>query len=136
MLHHLIGKDFRKKGTALPTQLNSLSSPWESQHLNPVQTAQRGLLLAGLQSGKPSECHSHMLTEQTCSYAVIMAIFTNGVTIVEKSETNPSNLIREHRKLVCWQMIQVPLPDERVRKIFLRCAYITEDIKEKIQHRI
>lgn len=26
------------------------------------------------------------LTEQTCSYAVIMAIFTNGVTIVEKSD--------------------------------------------------
>lgn len=119
MLHHLIGKRFRKKATALPAQPSSLSSPWESQYLNPVQAAQRGLLLASLHSGKPSECHSHTLTEQTCSSAVITAIFTNGATIVEKKWNKPQlsnpwaqkiSLLADDPSTTSWRTSQEDLP--------------------------
>lgn len=85
ILHRLTGKQFREEE-------KPLSYPCELQYLNPEQAARRGLLLAGVQSGKPSECNSRRLPEQTCSYAVITVIFTNGGRAIAGEKCNKPQL--------------------------------------------
>lgn len=102
----------------------------------------RHRLHRGLCSGQSAQCHQN---------ATLACSRSRGAAMLEpqpfktnhkwsdnpgKSVINPSYLTSAHRKLVCWQMTQVPLPDGGVRKILFRCAYITEGIKEKTQHHI